>query len=129
MTGSAPRPIVFDEFAASYSLAGCTPALPASASPAGYYLASASRFCKPPPRGGWGIFDRYNGEFSTGLDSARAGGHGGGDVATGNDCEDSRSAVKADAGRAAQIGPQNPDGRSQDAEGRPRFHKWAQTYG
>jgi hypothetical protein len=58
-----------DEFAASYSLAGCTPALPASASPAGYYFASASRFCKPPPGGGWGIFDRHNGEFSTGLDN------------------------------------------------------------
>jgi RNA-directed DNA polymerase len=44
--------------------------LPASASPAGFCVPSASRICKPPPREGWGIFDRYKGEFSTGIDTA-----------------------------------------------------------
>jgi hypothetical protein len=34
--GSASTPIGFDEFATGYSSAGCTPALPASASPAGF---------------------------------------------------------------------------------------------
>jgi len=42
--------------------------LPASASPAGYYLATTSLFCKPPLGEGWGIFDRHNGEFSAGVD-------------------------------------------------------------
>src|SRR6185312_896758 len=59
-----------DEFAASYSSAGCTPAVPASASPAGFYVPSASRNCKPPLDQGWGIFNRHNEEFSTGVDSS-----------------------------------------------------------
>ena len=66
--GPRPGSHRLDEFAASYSLAGCTPALPASASPAGSYLPSTSRICKPPHHQGWGIFDRHNGEFSTGID-------------------------------------------------------------
>ena len=41
---------------------------PASASPAESYSESISRNCKPPPGGGWGIFDRRNEEFSTGVD-------------------------------------------------------------
>ena len=57
-----------DEFAVGYSLAGCTPAVPASASPAGFYVPFTSRNCKPPPDEGWGIFDRNNEEFSTGID-------------------------------------------------------------
>src|SRR6185437_4137890 len=44
-----------DEFAASYSSAGCTPAVPASASPAGFDVPSTSRNCKPPLDQGWGI--------------------------------------------------------------------------
>ena len=42
-----------------YSLAGCTPALPTSASQAGFNMPSASRIRKPPPHEGW--------EFSTGA--------------------------------------------------------------
>jgi hypothetical protein len=38
VSGSTPGAHRLDEFAASYSLAGCTPALPASASPAGSIL-------------------------------------------------------------------------------------------
>src|ERR1017187_8719031 len=68
---------------------------------------------------------RYHLDFS----AAGAGGYGGGDFGTRNDFEDSRSAVKADAGRAGQIGPQNLDGCSHLAEGRPLFLKRAQTYG
>src|SRR4051794_2612574 len=57
-----------DESAASYSSAGWSPPEPASASPAGTYSDSSSRNCKPPPGEGWGIFDRRNEEFSTGVD-------------------------------------------------------------
>jgi hypothetical protein len=56
--GSAPESHRLDEFAASYSSAGCTPAVPASASPAGFYAPSTSRNCKPPLDQGWGIFNR-----------------------------------------------------------------------
>jgi hypothetical protein len=41
--------------------------LPASASPAESHSDSISRNCKPPPGGGWGIFDRRNEEFSAAL--------------------------------------------------------------
>ena len=41
----------------------------------------------------------------------------------------SRRAVKRDAGRARQIGPQNLDGRSHLAGGRLRFHKRPETHG
>ena len=34
----------------------------------GFYLPFTSQNCKPPPHEGWGIFDRNNGEFSTGID-------------------------------------------------------------
>jgi hypothetical protein len=43
--------------------------VPASASPAGFYLPFTSQNCKPPPHEGWGIFNRNNGEFSTGIDT------------------------------------------------------------
>jgi hypothetical protein len=58
-----------DESAASYSLASCTPALLASASPADFILNSGPEFNQPPPSGGWGIFDRLYGDFSSGLDT------------------------------------------------------------
>jgi hypothetical protein len=57
-----------DESATSYSLASCTPALLASASPADFILNSGPEFNQPPPSGGWGIFDRLYGDFSSGLD-------------------------------------------------------------
>src|SRR5260221_87708 len=59
-----------DESAASYSSAGWSPPEPASASPAGIHSESGSRHCKPPGKG-WGIFDRRNEEFSTGVDSGQ----------------------------------------------------------
>ncbi len=55
--GFAPGSHRLDEFAVGYSLTGCSPAEPASASPAGFYVPSASRNCKPPLAEGWGIFD------------------------------------------------------------------------
>jgi hypothetical protein len=58
-----------NESAASYSSAGWSPPEPASASPAESHSQSISRNCKPPPHEGWGIFDRRNEEFSTGVDS------------------------------------------------------------
>src|SRR5690242_13880048 len=58
-----------DESAASYSLAGCSPAEPASASPAGFNAGPNGRNSQPPLQRGWGIFDRRFGEFSTGVDS------------------------------------------------------------
>ena len=66
--GSAPSLIVLMSFAASYSSAGCTPAVPASASPAAFYVPSTSRNWIPPLDQGWGIFNRQNEEFSTGVD-------------------------------------------------------------
>jgi transposase len=42
--------------------------VPASASPAGFNVPSTSRNCKPPLAQGWGIFNRQNEEFSTGVD-------------------------------------------------------------
>src|SRR5580658_6836446 len=63
-----PGPHRLDESAASYSSAGWSPPEPASASPAESHSDSISRNCKPPPGGGWGIFDRRNEEFSTGVD-------------------------------------------------------------
>ena len=41
---ASPRPHRSDEFAASYSSAGCSPAWPASASPAGIHLQAAGSF-------------------------------------------------------------------------------------
>ena len=40
-----------------------------------------------------------------------------------------RSAVKGDAGRAGQVGPQNLDEPSHHAGGRPCLHKRAETHG
>jgi hypothetical protein len=57
-----------DESAADYSSAGWSPPEPASASSAGLHSESTSRNCKPPPSQGWGIFNRRNEDFSTGLD-------------------------------------------------------------
>jgi len=64
-----PRNSSSDESAASYSLAGCTPALPASALPAVVNPEPAGWNCQPPPHKGWGISDRRYGEFSTGVDT------------------------------------------------------------
>ncbi len=44
-----PRSHRLDEFAASYSLAGCSPALPASASPTGIHLQPPPQICQPLP--------------------------------------------------------------------------------
>ena len=41
--GTRPRSHRLDEFAAGYSLAGCSPALPASASPAGPHFQADQR--------------------------------------------------------------------------------------
>jgi hypothetical protein len=57
--GSAPQPHRLDEFAASYSLAGCTPALPASALPAGSIFI--------PPAETVNLHHRKVGDFSTGT--------------------------------------------------------------
>src|SRR5439155_3399058 len=44
-TSRPPQPHRLDEFPAGYSLAGCSPALPASASPAGAHLAGRRLRC------------------------------------------------------------------------------------
>jgi hypothetical protein len=64
-----PLPHRLDESATSYSLASCTPALLASASPAEFILNSGPEIDQPPPSRGWGIFNRLFGDFSSGLDS------------------------------------------------------------
>ena len=69
VSGSAPDSHRLDEFAAGYSLAGCTPAEPASASPAGFIFTQPAGTVNRHPRQGGGIFDRQNGEFSTGVDT------------------------------------------------------------
>lgn len=66
-----PLPHRLDESATSYSLASCTPALLASASPAEFILNSGPEIDQPPPSRGWGIFNRLFGDFSSGLDSVR----------------------------------------------------------
>ena len=71
-SGARPRPRPCSSSTMSrtgYSLAGCSPAEPASASPAGIHALPTGRNSQPPPDGGWGIFDRRFGEFSTGVDS------------------------------------------------------------
>jgi hypothetical protein len=50
-------------------LAGCTPAEPASASPAGFIFTPIGWNCKPSPPKDGGIFDRQNEEFSVGIDN------------------------------------------------------------
>jgi hypothetical protein len=60
--------------------------------------------------------------------AARDGRYGGGDFGTGKHFEDNRGAVKADAGRARQIVPQNVDDRSYVAGARLRFYKRAQAH-
>lgn len=52
-----------------YSLAGCSPAAPASASPAALYGEPGGHDRQPPPYEGWGIFNRNSGEFSAGIDT------------------------------------------------------------
>ena len=52
-----------DEFPVGYSSASCTPAALASASPTACHAEPGSRNCQPPPRGGWGIFNRNYGEI------------------------------------------------------------------
>jgi hypothetical protein len=65
---------------------------------------------------------RYHFDFTRG--GAR--GYGGGDFGASGHGEPSRRAVKADAGGAGQIGPQNADGRSHLAGSRLCFDEWAQ---
>ena len=60
----------FDESATGYSLAGWSPPEPASASPAVIHAQGSGGWRQPPPDEGWGIFDRRNGEFSTGVDTS-----------------------------------------------------------
>jgi hypothetical protein len=54
-------------------LAGCTPAEPASASPAAFIFTPSGWNCKPHPQQGGGIFNRRNAEFSTGVDKVQVG--------------------------------------------------------
>ena len=58
-----------DESATGYSLASCTPALLASASPANRHGESVAGNRQPPLSRGWGILDRRNGDFSVGVDT------------------------------------------------------------
>jgi hypothetical protein len=57
-----------DESATGYSLASCTPALLASASPDDCHGERGSRNCQPPLARGREIFSWRNGEFSLGVD-------------------------------------------------------------
>jgi hypothetical protein len=68
-SGAGPDSFSRNESRVGYSLAGCSPAEPASALPAGIHVASAGRNSQPPLAGGWGVFDRRFGDFSTGVDS------------------------------------------------------------
>lgn len=66
---SAPATHRRDESAAGYSLAGCSPAEPASASPADtIFIPPAATVNRHHHRSG-GFFDRQNAEFSIGIDS------------------------------------------------------------
>ena len=60
-----------DESATGYSLASCTPALLASASPGDIHGERASRNFQPPLARGWGIFSWRNGEISFGVDMSQ----------------------------------------------------------
>jgi hypothetical protein len=65
----APATHRLDESAAGYSLAGCSPAEPASASPADtIFIPSAESVNRHRHRGG-GFFDQQNAEFSIGIDT------------------------------------------------------------
>jgi hypothetical protein len=68
---------------------------------------------------------RYHLDFTGGG----TGGYGGRDIRAGHHGELGSSIIKADAGRAGQIGPQNLDGCSHFARARLRFDEWAQTHG
>jgi hypothetical protein len=57
-----------DEFATGYSSAGCTPAEPASASPADFIFIQPVGNCKPSPAKGGGFFIQHHEEFSAGID-------------------------------------------------------------
>jgi len=59
-----------DESAIGYSLAGCSPAEPASASPTIIHAQKSGGWRQPPLDEGWGLFDRRFGEFSSGLDTS-----------------------------------------------------------
>ena len=70
-----------DESAIGYSLAGCSPAEPASASPTIIHAQKSGGWRQPPPDQGWGVFDRRFGEFSSGLDTLlESKSHGSGDA-------------------------------------------------
>jgi hypothetical protein len=65
----APATHRLDESAAGYSLAGCSPAEPASASPADtIFIPSAETVNRHRHRDG-GFFDQQNEDFSIGIDS------------------------------------------------------------
>lgn len=61
-----------DESAAGYSLAGCTPAEPASASPAGFIFDQGLETVNLHRLKGGGIFVRQNEEISVGIDNAES---------------------------------------------------------
>jgi hypothetical protein len=64
----APATHRLDESAAGYSLAGCSPAEPASASPADtIFIPPAANVNRHHHRGG-GLFDQQNAGFSIGID-------------------------------------------------------------
>ena len=67
-SGRVPRLIVWMSLGPAIPSAGWSLPEPASASPAGFYVPSAGWNCQPPPPKGWGIFDRPNGKFLTGVD-------------------------------------------------------------
>jgi hypothetical protein len=60
-----------DEFATGYSLAGCSPAEPASASPAGFIFIPPAETVNRHHQLGGGFFNRQNAEFSVGIDSRK----------------------------------------------------------
>jgi hypothetical protein len=57
-----------DESATGYSLAGCTPAEPASASPVGFIFNQPTATVNRCRQKDGGFFDRQNEEFSIGID-------------------------------------------------------------
>ena len=57
-----------DESATGYSSASCTPASLASASPATRHGESIAGDRQPPLHPDWGILNRRNGDFSSGVD-------------------------------------------------------------
>jgi hypothetical protein len=63
---ASPLPHRLDESATGYSLTGCSPALPASASPAGFHAVPNRLKQSSTIEQDWGIFDRRNNFFTAG---------------------------------------------------------------